>query len=127
MYNSIFIYALKAIFHIYFFCFIHKIMSSIKDFSKEKERIRNKTITQEQCEQIIKENPNTFNNLQESLQKYQNLSQSELMSELLKEAGKLKQDGTLNESSLAMLKSTLSPMLSQEQNEQLNNILNKIK
>lgn len=102
-------------------------MSSIKDFSKQKEQIRNKTISQKESEKILKEHPETVNNLQESLNKYQNLSQDQLMSELLKEAGRLKQNGSLNESSLNMLKSTLAPMLNSEQNQHLNDILNKIK
>lgn len=102
-------------------------MSSIKDFSKAKEEIQNKTISTEKCEEILKEHSESVNNLQETLSKYQNLSQDQLMSELFKEAGRLKQNGTLNESNLNMLKSTLSPMLSNEQNQQLNDILNKIK
>ena len=102
-------------------------MSSIKDFSKAKEEIRNKTISTEKCEEILKEHSDSVNNLQETLSKYQELSQDQLMNELLKEAGKLKQNGSLNENSLNMLKSTLAPMLSNEQNQQLNDILNKIK
>lgn len=107
--------------------FIQTIMSSIKDYSKEKEQIRNKTISTEKCEEILKEHSESVNNLQESLKHYQNLSQSELMNELFKEAGRLKQNGSLNENSLNMLKSTLSPMLNNEQNQQLNDILNKIR
>ena len=107
--------------------FIQTIMSSIKDFSKAKEQIKNKTISQEQCEEIFKKNSENVNNLQESLAKYQNLSHDQLMSELFKEAGRLKQNGSLNESSLKMLQSTLSPMLTNEQNQQLSDILNKIK
>ena len=102
-------------------------MSSIKDFYKAKEEIKSENINKEKCEKIFKENPESVNNLQESLNKYQNLSQDELMSELLKEAGRLKQNGSLNESSLNMLQNTLAPMLSSEQNQQLNEILNKIK
>lgn len=102
-------------------------MSSIKDFAKTKEQIKNQTISQEKCEEIIKEHPEHVNNLQETLSKYQNLSQEELMSELFKEANKLKQNGTLNENNLNILQSTLSPMLNKEQNQQLKNILNKIK
>lgn len=102
-------------------------MSSIKDFSKQKEQIINRTISQEESEKILKEHSDSVNNLQESLSKYQNLTQDQLMSELLKEASRLKQNGSLNESSLNMLKSTLAPMLNSEQNQHLNDILNKIK
>lgn len=102
-------------------------MSSIKDFAKTKDQIKNKTISQEKCEEILKEHSASVNNLQESLNKYQNLSQDELMNELFKEAGRLKQNGSLNENSLNMLQSTLAPMLNSEQNEQLKNILNRIK
>jgi len=101
-------------------------MSSIKDFAKTKEQIKNKSISPEKCEEILKEHSESVNNLQESLSKYQNLSQDQLMNELFKEAGKLKQNGSLNESSLNMLKSTLAPMLNNEQNQRLNDILNKI-
>ena len=61
------------------------------------------------------------------LNKYQNLSQDELMTELFKEARRLKQNGSLNENSLNMLQNTLAPMLNNEQNKQLKDILNRIK
>lgn len=94
-------------------------MSSIKDF-------KNKT-SGKNYKNLIKENPDTVESLQENLKKYQNLNQQELYAELLKEASRLKQNGSLNENSLNMLKSTLSPMLNSEQNNILNSIINNIK
>lgn len=102
-------------------------MRSIKDYAKTKEQIKNNTITKEASEEILNEHSETVNNLQESLNKYQNLSQDELMTELFKEAGRLKQNGSLNENSLNMLQNTLAPMLNNEQNKQLKDILNRIK
>ena len=55
------------------------------------------------------------------------MSQNELMSELFKEADKIRNRGGLDNNSLNVLRSTLAPMLSTEQNELLNNILNKLK
>lgn len=102
-------------------------MRSIKDYAKTKEQIKNNTITKEASEEILNEHSETVNNLQESLNRYQNLSQDELMTELFKEAGRLKQNGSLNENSLNMLQNTLAPMLNNEQNKQLKDILNKIR
>ena len=61
------------------------------------------------------------------LKKYQNMSQSDLMSELIKEASRMKQNGSLNSDSLNVLKNTLAPMLNEQQKSMLNNILNQIK
>ena len=55
------------------------------------------------------------------------MSQSDLMSELIKEASRMKQNGSLNSDSLNVLKNTLAPMLNEQQKSMLNNILNQIK
>lgn len=79
------------------------------------------------AEKFYEDNKDRVKDLEQDINKYKDLSQNELMAELMKEASKLKANGSLNESSLQALKSTLSPMLSAEQNETLNNILNMIK
>ena len=81
----------------------------------------------ENSEQILEKNAENTKQIEENLKKYQNMSQNELMSELFKEADKIRNRGGLDNNSLNVLRSTLAPMLSTEQNELLNNILNKLK
>ena len=54
------------------------------------------------------------------------MDNNELMSNLFKEATKLKQQGKLDNSTLTNLKSTLSPFLNSEQQEMLNSLVNAI-
>lgn len=98
-------------------------MSSIKDFIKNKPNEQ----TNDNVQTLLKDNEEKVESLQENIKKYQNFSQSELMEELFKEAGKLKQIGKLNDNSLNALKSTLSPMLNDQQNAMLDNLLKQIK
>lgn len=100
-------------------------MTSIKDFLNEKKLEKNKKNLE--YEKIMQENPKKIGNIEENLNKYKNLSQNDLMNELFKEANRMKENGSLNEESLNMLKNTLSPILDSEQNKKLNEIINKIK
>ena len=104
---------------------------NIKDFSKNYQSQNNNntknTNSNPNYEDIINQNSQQASNLNDTLNRYKDLSNQDLMSELMKEATKLKQNGSLNEDSLNLLKSTLSPMLTAEQNQQLDNIINMIK
>lgn len=103
-------------------------MTSLKDFIKQKNNNQNNHANQEiNMDKIKEENPKNIENLEENIKKYQNMSQQDLMSELFKEAGRLKENGSLNENTLNSLKSTLIPMLNDEQKSMLNNILNQLK
>ncbi len=84
-----------------------------KSFAKENEK-------------IINENQDKANEYQDILNKYKNMDNNELMSNLFKEATKLKQQGKLDSDTLSSLKSTLSPFLNSEQQEMLNSLVRAI-
>ncbi len=84
-----------------------------KSFSKENEN-------------IINENPNKTKEYEDILNKYKNMNNDELMSNLFREASKLKQEGKLNDNTLISLKSTLSPFLNSEQQNMLNSLIDAI-
>lgn len=67
-----------------------------------------------------------FGEYQDTINKYKDLSQNQLMSELLKQAGDLKAQGKLDNSTLNMLSNTLSPMLNAEQKQMLNDIIKQL-
>lgn len=64
---------------------------------------------------------------EEILNKYKDMNQSDLMSNLFNEANKLKQEGKLDANSLESLKTTLSPYLNPEQQNMLDSIIKSIK
>lgn len=105
-------------------------MTNLRDFlyqknSQQKENQNNADT--KNFEKLVNDNPEKIENIQENLKKYQNMSQNDLMSELVKEATRMKQNGSLNENSLNVLKNTLMPMLNDQQKKMFNNILNQIK
>ena len=75
---------------------------------------------------IREDNPKKTQEYEEILNKYKNMNQNDLMSNLITEATKLKKEGKLDSSSLSNLKSTLAPFLNNEQQELLNNLINTI-
>ena len=68
-----------------------------------------------------------FSQYQDTINKYKDLSQEDLYSELLSQATDLKAQGKLDTSMLEQISTTLTPMLNDEQKQLLNNIMNKIK
>lgn len=60
------------------------------------------------------------------IDKYKNMDNNELMSNLFSEASKLKKEGKLDSATLNNLKTTLSPFLNSEQNEMLNGLIRAI-
>ena len=84
-----------------------------KSFAKENEK-------------VVNENQQKADEYQDILNKYKNMNNNELMSNLFKEATKLKQQGKLDNSTLSNLKSTLSPFLNEEQQEMLNSLVKAI-
>ena len=84
-----------------------------KSFAKENEK-------------VVNDNQEKANEYQDILNRYKNMDNNELMSNLFKEATKLKQQGRLDNSTLSNLKSTLSPFLNSEQQEMLNSLVNAI-
>lgn len=91
-----------------------------KSFAKENQNSTSKQ------QDFIKDHKEEANKYEEILNKYKNMNQNDLMSNLFSEASKLKQEGKLDASTLNNLKSTLSPFLNDEQQEMLNNLINAI-
>ena len=84
-----------------------------RTFAKENENILNKNkVKTEEYEDI--------------LNKYKDMNSSDLMTNLFKEASKLKQEGKLDSNTLSNLKSTLAPFLNNEQKEMLNSLVKAI-
>ncbi|MGN0960851.1 MAG: hypothetical protein ACI4PF_01475 [Christensenellales bacterium] len=65
--------------------------------------------------------------LEEMINKYSNYGKDQLMSEFLKLTLKKKKNGELKASDLERVKNTLSPMLNEEQKNNLNQILEMVK
>lgn len=79
--------------------------------------------TKKQYEKIKEDNPETVNNVEEQLKKYENLSQAELMQEFIKESKKQKQNGNLDRDKMENIKSTLLPFLNGNQQKQLDYLM----
>ena len=74
-----------------------------------------------ETEKILNENKEQADKYEDIINKYKNMNQNDLLSNLFSEATKLKQEGKLDSETLNSLKSSLSPFLNQEQKEMLNN------
>lgn len=68
-----------------------------------------------------------FSEYQDTINKYKDLSQEDLYSELITQADSLKSQGKLNMDMLNQISSTLKPMLNDEQKQMLNNIIERLK
>ncbi len=77
-------------------------------------------------EKVLNNNKEKANDYQDILDKYKDMDNNELMSNLFNEASKLKSEGKLDSNSLNSLKSTLSPFLNSEQQQMLNSLVNAI-
>jgi hypothetical protein len=104
----------------------------IKDFYKQKqnETQQNTKDFNAQSSEQYSSNPHQnqdFSEYQNTINKYKDLSQNELYSELLNQASSLKSQGKLDDSTLNTISTTLSPMLTDEQRQLLNNIIEKLK
>ncbi len=91
-----------------------------KNFSKEHKKVV------EENKKIIDDNQEKANEYQHILDKYKNMDNNELMSNLFNEASKLKKEGKLDANQLSNLKSTMSPFLNSEQQQMLNSLINAI-
>lgn len=72
-------------------------------------------------------NHKDFSAYQETINKYKDLSQEDLYSELITQASDLKSQGKLNMDMLNQISTTLNPMLNDEQKQMLNNIIDRLK
>ena len=93
-----------------------------KSFAKENEKV----FSNSDKEKILNENQDKTKEYTDILNKYKNMNNNELMSNLFSEASKLKSEGKLDSSTLNNLSSTLSPFLNNEQKEMLNSLINAI-
>lgn len=91
-----------------------------KSFSKE----HNKVV--DENKKIIEDNQQKANEYQHILDKYKDMDNNQLMSNLFSEASKLKREGKLDANQLKSLKSTIAPFLNSEQQEMLNSLINAI-
>ena len=98
----------------------------IRDFYKtanENQNINNTNANNESSSN----NSNNFDEYNETINKYKNFSQDQLVDELFSQAQQLKSEGKLNANMLNQLSSTLSPMLNPEQQNLLNSLLERLK
>lgn len=72
-------------------------------------------------------NKKDFSEYEDLINKYKDLPQNELLSELIKQATNLKQQGKLDNNTLNQISSTLAPMLNEEQKNMLNSIIERLK
>ncbi len=79
-----------------------------------------------ECEKIKKENPETYDKVEDLMDKYKNYSQEELIQEFIKESKKQKENGELNSFQIENIKNTLSPYLTDSQKQNLNNLMDMI-
>lgn len=77
-------------------------------------------------ENIINENKEKASEYSDLLNKYKNMNNNELMSNLFSEASKLKQQGKLDSNTLNSLNSTLSPFLNNEQQNMLKSLIDAL-
>lgn len=77
-------------------------------------------------EKTLNENKGKASEYQDLIDKYKNMGNDELMSNLLSEASKLKQQGKLDSNQLNNLSSTLTPFLNNEQKDMLANLIKAI-
>lgn len=75
---------------------------------------------------ILDENKDKIDDIEKLLDKYKNMDNNQLMYNLLSEANRLKREGKLDRNELNGIKNTLTPFLNSEQQQLLNEIINKI-
>lgn len=93
----------------------------IRDFYKSTQENKEKSTHTNETNQT------NFDEYTEAINKYKNLSQQDLYDELLSQASNLKAEGKLDSTSLEKLSSTLAPMLNDEQQQLLSNIIERLK
>jgi len=70
---------------------------------------------------------NDKNKVENYMNRYSNLSQDELMKEFLRVSQEKKKNGGFSSSEINNIKETLAPFLSEEQKQNLNNLINMVK
>lgn len=101
----------------------------IRDFYKSNQNnFNNETNYSNDSNESHTNNSNKdFSEYEDTINKYKNLSQNELYTELFNQANQLKSQGKLDENTLNTISNTLLPMLNDEQKQLLNGIIEKLK
>ena len=99
----------------------------IRQFYKSTKDNQNSYSSQSSQQHSNNTNKQDFSEYEDTINKYKNLSQDELYSELFSQASNLKAQGKLDTNMLENLSTTLAPMLNDEQKQLLNNIMNRLK
>lgn len=101
----------------------------IREFYKSNQQ--NQSYNNQQSANSTKSSNNStksdFSEYQDTINKYKDLSQEQLYSELLNQASSLKSQGKLDTQMLNQISSTLGPMLNSQQQQLLNSIIEKLK
>ena len=101
----------------------------IREFYRSNQTQNNQTYNNQSTQNTndYASKANDFSAYQDTINKYKNLSQEDLYSELMSQASDLKSQGKLNMDMLNQISSTLDPMLNDDQKQMLNNIIEQLK
>lgn len=102
---------------------------NIENFEKKYQKNSKNTTKNVNFESKMQnfDNDELKNDIQNKLNKYQNLSQSELTAELFKEATKQKQNGNLDAKKLDEIKEQLLPLLNEQEKQKLLSLVDMLK
>ena len=78
-------------------------------------------------QQYSKNDQSKVNEYKTIYDKYKDMNSDDLMSNLLSEAGKLRNQGKLDNNTLNQLSTSLSPLLNEDQRKMLSTLVNTIK
>jgi hypothetical protein len=101
----------------------HKYFSEVKRLKDLKGFIKNKR----GCKEDVNIDPKKEADVKKTFEKYQNKSEGELMSELMRSVEQGKADGTFTPEALSSFIGQVSPMLNEEQKRKLKNITGKLR
>lgn len=93
------------------------------DINEFANKIEDGTMSQEEQDamQTLKEQYGT--QVEEMIEKFQNLSEAELIAELFNLVNEKKRNGTFNPQEIQNIANIISPLLSEEQREKMQNLL----
>ena len=95
-----------------------------KDFCEQNINLEQEKQTAKSSSQ---NNENIKKQAQDSMNKYANFSQQELMDELVRQTNQKKQDGSLSQEKIEQMYQTIYNILPPENRQNLDNIFNKLR
>lgn len=96
--------------------------NSFDDCNDKKDKVNKNTSNKKYAETLNKQDE-----IKEKISQYQNMSNDQLMTELLKETNIQKQNGHLDNKKLDSISEQLKPMLNKEQQSKLDEILKMLR